>query len=130
KNGHSIGPAVVVSRPKRHRRKAHHKKRRRKKKLPAVAAPAAPGGPAAPAPVEPLRTSNCFPSPHSCGYPDPSNTGVPPGIALAPSGSLSITQPGAVAPGLQVTGTIQVLADNVTIENTRVIQDQSCGPIE
>lgn len=127
--GPSIGPAVAVSRPKRH----HHKKRHRpKKKSPAAAAPAtaAPGGAAAPVPVEPLRTSNCFPSPHSCGYPDPSNTGVPAGVPLTASGSLKITQQGAVVSGLQVTGSIQVLASNVTIENTRVIQDQTCGPIE
>jgi hypothetical protein len=127
--GPSIGQAVAVSRPKRH----HHKKRRHpKKKSPSVAAPAAaaPGGAVAPVPIEPLRTSNCFSSPHSCGYPDPSNTGVPAGVPLAASGSLNITQPGAVVSGLQVTGTIQVLASNVTIENSRVIQNQSCGPIE
>lgn len=127
--GPSIGPAVAVSRPKRH----HHKKRRHpKKKSPSVAAPAAaaPGGAAAPVPVEPLRTSNCFSSPHSCGYPDPSNTGVPSGVPLRASGSLQITQQGAVVSGLQVTGSIQVLASNVTIENTRVIQNQTCGPVE
>jgi hypothetical protein len=114
----NIGRAVAVSRPKRHRHRRHHKK------IP-------PGGAAAPAPaaVEPLRTSNCFSSPHSCGYPDPSNTGVPAGVPLGASGSLTITQPGTVVSGLQVTGTIDVLASNVTIENTRVIQNTSCGPI-
>jgi hypothetical protein len=132
KHGPSIGRAVAVSRPKRHHRRSHHKKRRHhKEKSPSVAAPAAaaPGSAAAPAPIEPLRTSNCFSSPRSCGYPDPTNVGVPAGIPLGASGSLTITQPGAVVSGLQVTGTIQVLADNVTIENTRVIQNQSCGPI-
>ena len=114
-NGPSIGQAVAVSRPKRHRHRRHHKRN-----SPAVAA--------APAPVEPLRTSNCFSSPHSCGYPDPSNTGVPSGVPLGASGSLTITQPGTVVSGLQVTGTIDVLASNVTIENTQVIQNASCGP--
>ncbi len=129
KHGPSIGQAVAVSRPKRH----HHKKRRHhKKNSPGVSAPAAaaPGAAAAPAPIEPLRTSNCFSSPHSCGYPDPGNTGVPSGVPLAASGSVQVTQPGAVVSGLQVTGTIQVLAGDVTIENTRVIQNQSCGPID
>ncbi|HEY0279714.1 MAG TPA: hypothetical protein VGC32_15735 [Solirubrobacterales bacterium] len=124
----SIGPGVAVSRPKHHRRKAHHKKRRHKKKSPA-AAPVAAAPVAAPAPIEPLRSSNCFSSPHSCGYPDPTNTGVPAGVPLAAGGSLQVSQPGAVVSGLQVTGTIQVLASNVTIENTRVIQNKSCGPI-
>jgi len=117
-HGNSIGQAVAVSRPKRHRHRRHHKK----KKPAGVAAPA-------PAPVEPLRTSNCFSSPHSCGYPDPSNTGVPFGVPLGASGPLTITQPGTVVSGLEVTGTIDVLASNVTIENTRVTQNTSCGPI-
>jgi hypothetical protein len=114
-HGSNIGQAVAVSHPKRHRHRRHHKKH----------SPAA----AAPAPVEPLRTSNCFSSPHSCGYPDPSNTGVPSGVPLGASGPLTITQPGTVVSGLEVTGTIDVLASNVTIENTRVIQNASCGPI-
>ena len=113
--GPHIGQAVAVSRPKR-----HHKKKKKRTKTP--------GGAAVPAPVEPLRTSNCFSSPHSCGYPDPSNTGVPAGVPLGASGSLTITQPGTVVSGLQVTGTIDVEASNVTIENTRVIQNTSCGP--
>jgi hypothetical protein len=113
---HKIGPAIVVSRAK------HHRKRRQKKKAPSgVAAPA-------PAPVEPLRTSNCFSSPHSCGYPDPTNTGVPAAVPLTASGSLTIVLPGTVVSGLQVNGTIDVLASNVTIENTRVIQNTTCGP--
>jgi hypothetical protein len=114
----NIGRAVAVSRPQRHRHRRPHKKN-------------SPGGAAAPAPapVEPFRTSNCFSSPHSCGYPDPSNTGVPAGVPLGASGPLTITQPGTVVSGLQVTGTIDVLASNVTIENTRVIQNTSCGPI-
>jgi hypothetical protein len=122
-NEPKIGQAVAVSRPKRHRHGRHHKKK-------SSAGAAAPGAAAAPAPVEPLRTSNCFSSPHSCGYPDPSNTGVPSGVPLRASGSLTITQPGTVVSGLQVTGTIDILANNVTIENTRVIQNQSCGPTD
>jgi hypothetical protein len=115
--GHAIGNAVAVSRPKR--------KRSQKKK--------APGGAAAPTPapaVEPLRTSNCFSSPHSCGYPDPTNTGVPAGLPLTPSGSVTIRQPGTVVSGLLVTGTIDVEASNVIIENTRVVQNTTCGPTD
>jgi hypothetical protein len=88
--------------------------------------PSSPAPP--PPPVEPVRTSGCFSSPHSCGFPDSTNTGVPAGVSLRPSGSLTITQPGTLVSGLQVTGTINVLASNVTIENTRVIQNGTCGP--
>jgi hypothetical protein len=131
--GHAIGPAIVVSRSKHHhkKKKQKHKKKSQAKKKPGAAAPATvPGGTPAPTAVEPLRTSNCFSSPHSCGYPDPTNTGVPAGVPLTPSGSLTITRPGTVVSGLQVTGTIAVAASNVTIENTRVIQNQTCGPTD
>jgi hypothetical protein len=116
-DGHHIGRAIAVSRAK------HHKKKRKKKRVPGGAAAPAPAG------VGPLRTSNCFSVPHLCGFPDPTNTGVPLGVRLVPSGSLRITQPGAVVSGLLVTGTIDVQASNVTIENTRVIQNATCGPI-
>ena len=126
-----IAEGVAVDRrgsKKRHRHRRHRHKRHHKS--PSGGAAGAQNGASAPAPppVEPLRTSGCFSSPHSCGYPDPTNTGVPAGVSLRASGSLTITQPGTVVSGLQVTGTIDVLASNVTIENTRVIQDGNCGP--
>jgi hypothetical protein len=80
-----------------------------------------------PEPVDPSASSGCFSSPHSCGFPDPTNTGVPSGLALKPSGSLTVTRAGTVVSGLQVTGTINVLASNVTIEDTRVTQGTTCG---
>jgi hypothetical protein len=46
---------------------------------------------------------------------------------LAASGSLTVTQAGSVISGRQVTGTINILANNVTIENTKVIQNTTCG---
>jgi hypothetical protein len=75
----------------------------------------------------PVEKAHCFASPHLCGYPDPSNTGVPPGVTLKPSGSITVTRPGTVIAGLEVTGTINVVADDVTIEDTRVIQNTTCG---
>jgi hypothetical protein len=78
-------------------------------------------------PVEATRTTNCFASPHACGFPDATNTGVPAGTTLTASGSLNVTQAGTVISGKQVTGTINILANNVTIENTRVIQNTTCG---
>jgi hypothetical protein len=52
---------------------------------------------------------------------------VPKGVSLKPSGSITVSDPGTVVSGVDVTGTIEVLADDVTIENSRVTQDSSCG---
>ena len=71
--------------------------------------------------------SNCFASPSSCGYPDPTNTGVPAGTALTASGSITASTVGQTISGKDVTGQIYVNADNVTIENSRVTQTTSCG---
>jgi hypothetical protein len=62
----------------------------------------------------------CLPSPSACGYPDATNTGVPAGTALTPSGSRTVTTNGAVLSGLDLTGTVTVAADNVTIQNSRI----------
>jgi hypothetical protein len=93
---------------------------------PVIEAPAS-GPPETSAPVEPVRTSNCYSSPSVCGYPAPATTGVPAGVTLKPSGSITVTKPGTVISGLEVTGTINVVADNVTIEDTKVIQNGNCG---
>jgi len=66
----------------------------------------------------PLR--NCLPHPSACGYPDGTNTGVPPGTALRVSGSLTLSTPGQVVTGLDVRGSIVVTASNVVIKNSRV----------
>jgi hypothetical protein len=79
------------------------------------------------APVEPLATSHCFASPHACGYPDPTNTGVPAGTTLTPSGSITVSRPGTVISDVDVTGTITITASNVTIEDSRVTQTSTCG---
>jgi hypothetical protein len=76
----------------------------------------------------PLKQAHCFSNLRVCGYPTPATTGVPAGITLKPSGSITVTEPGTVISGLEVTGTINVLADDVTIEDTKVIQNGTCGP--
>ncbi|QTE29651.1 right-handed parallel beta-helix repeat-containing protein [Pengzhenrongella sicca] len=63
-----------------------------------------------PIPIEPVPVPR----------PGPTNTGVPAGTVLTPSGPLSITEPGTVIDGLDVAGCVTVLADNVTIRNTRI----------
>src|SRR5215471_16813183 len=81
-----------------------------------------------------LRHNNCGPSPHACGYPDETNTGVPNGMTLrevpgqVSSGpgwsysnqSVNISAPGTVFEGFSVKGPINVMASNVTIKNVSI----------
>ncbi len=53
-------------------------------------------------------------------WPDATNTGVPAGVTLTPSGDVVITQAGAVVSGLNITGSVYIRADNVTLENCKV----------
>ena len=64
--------------------------------------------------------ADCAGSPSSCGYPDGSNTGIPAGVALKASRSVTADKAGQVIDGLDITGEINVTAPNVTIRNTRV----------
>lgn len=52
--------------------------------------------------------------------PGPDNTGVPAGVTLTPSGSITVDEDGAIIEGLDVDGSITVLADDVTIRNVRI----------
>lgn len=52
--------------------------------------------------------------------PGPDNTGVPAGVVLTPSGSITVEQDGAIIEGLDIEGSITVLADDVTIRNVRI----------
>ena len=56
------------------------------------------------------------------GWPGPTNTGVPAGVQLTPSGSIVVTTPGTVIDARDVSGTIEIMpgANNVTIKRTRV----------
>lgn len=53
-------------------------------------------------------------------WPDATNTGVPAGTTLTASGSITITTAGAVISGLDITGTVNINANNVTFKNSRV----------
>jgi hypothetical protein len=73
-------------------------------------------------------TSGCLPHPSACGYPDASNTGVPAGTALVRStGVYTIRKSGSVVSGLDVTGRVQVDANNVTIKDSLITADQFYG---
>ena len=68
------------------------------------------------------RPASCMPKPSACGYPDATNTGVPPGTSLdRVDGTVTIDKPGTVYSGHEVHGEILVAADDVTIENTRIV---------
>ena len=67
----------------------------------------------------------CAAKPGDCCYPDDTNTGVPSGTTLTPSGGLNIQTAGTVISGLDVTDAIDVYANNVTIEKSRITVSSS-----
>ena len=77
--------------------------------------------------ASPAALTPCVASPRSCGYPDASNTGVPPGVHLTPSGSITVGTDGAVVDAMDVSGSITVQANDVTIENSRVTCGDGCS---
>jgi hypothetical protein len=72
--------------------------------------------------VDASHPRDCFASPGSCGYPDPSDgtAGVPRATKLTPRGSIAVTKRGTVLQNLDVTGTITIQAANTTIRNVRL----------
>jgi hypothetical protein len=81
-----------------------------------------------PAAVPPHDARNCIRSPHICGYPDTTNTGVPQGVALKASGSVVVKRDGTVIDARSVDGTIDVYANDVTISRT-IVRSGSYFPI-
>jgi Right handed beta helix region len=78
---------------------------------------------------------NCGADPHTCGYPDATNTGPPPGMELLsvpgqvshgpgwrydPSGTVEVYRNGVVLQGLSIPYTVDVTASNVTIKDVRI----------
>lgn len=63
-------------------------------------------------------------------FPNAGNTGVPDGVSLQPSGSINVTEDGAVIEGLHVRGEITVSASNVTIRNTLIQSNTPAYPIK
>jgi hypothetical protein len=58
-------------------------------------------------------------------WPDATNTGVPVGTVLSPSGSLTITTDGQIIEGLDLQGSVIVKANDVTIRNSRITNDRT-----
>ncbi|MDB5536677.1 MAG: hypothetical protein JWP26_1619 [Devosia sp.] len=53
-------------------------------------------------------------------WPDATTTGVPDGVKLLPSGDIVVTKAGTVISGLNITGSVYIDADNVTIQNCKI----------
>lgn len=64
--------------------------------------------------------ANAINNPSSAGYPDETNTGVPTGTTLTPSGSITVNTDGAIIEDLDINGQIVVNANNVTIRRVRL----------
>jgi hypothetical protein len=71
----------------------------------------------------------CMPQPSACQFPDTTNTGVQPGVALTPvNGEVTLSTPGQVLENKLVTGGITVTAPNVTIRNVKLVaEDDNYG---
>jgi hypothetical protein len=69
-------------------------------------------------PPKPVPTPN--PPPRPGGWPGPGNTGVPAGTTLTPSGSITVTADGTVLNALDITGCVDIQANNVTIKDSRI----------
>jgi hypothetical protein len=78
---------------------------------------------------------NCGPAPHTCGYPDATNTGVPTGMSLRSvpgqassgpgwstdgGGNVTVFGNGAVFAGYSVAGSVNVTGDNAVIKDDAI----------
>ncbi len=78
-------------------------------------------------PVSDVATPSDAPSGAPSDFPGPSDTGVPAGTRLTPSGSLVVTRDGTTIDGLEVEGQIRVEAEQVTIRRSRIITESNLG---
>jgi len=83
----------------------------------------APAPPPPPPPPPPSGGGSC-PLP---AYPDATCTGVPAGTTLTPASSITLSTPGQVYDGKDITGCVTVTAANVTIKNSRIKCNDSYG---
>ncbi|HEY8453341.1 MAG TPA: right-handed parallel beta-helix repeat-containing protein [Natronosporangium sp.] len=86
-----------------------------------------PSGTARPGPAAPSDAAPSAPATATApvpGFPDASTTGVREGVTLRPSGTVEVTEDGAVVENLLIVdGFIEVNADDVTIRNVRITND-------
>jgi hypothetical protein len=73
------------------------------------------------------RRQGCFRHPSVCGFPDPTDTGVEPRVGLKSfEGEYAIETDGATVEAKDITGSLKIDADNVTVRNVRVTNSGSC----
>jgi hypothetical protein len=86
---------------------------------PPVTTPPATGTPTMSPPPTPKL--DCTDDPVSCGFPGPTNTGVPVGTMLTTvNGDVYVTTPGATISGEDIHGCVFIQANNVTIVGSRI----------
>src|SRR5690625_3165571 len=56
-------------------------------------------------------------------FPDETTTGVPEGVELTETGSLTVTEDGATVDAMLIRGNVKVEADDVTITNSKIVND-------
>jgi phage baseplate assembly protein gpV len=99
--------------------------------------------PASSAPGTTPPHGGCAAAPHACGFPDATDTGVPPGMVLktvpgqvssgqgwsydAATHGVEVTGNGAVLSGLSITGNLDITASKVTIKDDRVVASGAFG---
>ncbi|MBF9233914.1 right-handed parallel beta-helix repeat-containing protein [Microvirga alba] len=62
------------------------------------------------------------------GFPNASNTGVPAGVILTPSGGITVTEVGTIVEGLNIKGQVNIQAANVTLKNS-IITSSGYAPV-
>ena len=75
----------------------------------------------------PTRTNDCMPSPHLCGFPDQTNTGVPSGTTLSAPTSCVLTTAGAVLDAKDFACNVEIRAANVKITRSKIHPGGSFG---
>jgi hypothetical protein len=58
--------------------------------------------------------------PSAGGHPSAATTGVPAGVVLTPSSSITVTRPGTILDGLDIAGTVTINVSDVTIRRSRI----------
>lgn len=76
---------------------------------------------------ESLPRTNCMSKPSICGYPDMTNTGAPRATTVMDSGAITISKPGAVVLGLNITGLLTIDAPNVTVKDSVITNCDNRG---
>jgi hypothetical protein len=95
---------------------------------PAAPAPAPPPGAGSPAPPSgTIPPGGCLPDPSACGFPDATNTGIAGCPPLQPSGGITADTPNQTYQDLDVSGTVQINAANVTLNCVRITDNDPQG---